>query len=99
MRINAGKCGQAFKAFPCNRGARCVEIEGRGVAAIEDRGVSRSRIVVSRRPRIAVCHARGSRIAVYRDAAIEDRGVANNYKRPKFCPVRRSIPRNLRNLS
>ena len=26
-----------------------------------------------------------------RDAAIEDRGVANNYKRPKFCPVRRSI--------
>ena len=57
------------------------------------------------RSRIAVCHARGSRIAVCRDAAIEDRGVAiedrgvaiedrgvaNNYKRPKFCPVRRSI--------
>ena len=26
-----------------------------------------------------------------RGVAIEDRGVANNYKRPKFCPVRRSI--------
>ena len=73
-----------------DRGSRCVAIEDRGVAALEDRGVSRSRI--------AVCHARGSRIAVCRDAAIEDRGVAiedrgvaNNYKRPKFCPVRRSI--------
>ena len=26
-----------------------------------------------------------------RGVAIEDRGGANNYKRPKFCPVRRSI--------
>ena len=42
--------------------------------AIEDCGVSRSRI--------AVCHARGSRIAVSRTII---------YKRPKFCPVRRSI--------
>ena len=50
---------------PCNR---CVAIEGRGVAAIEDRGVSRSRI--------AVCHARGSRIAVCRDrgSRCRDRG-------------------------
>ena len=79
-----------------------MAIEGRGVAAIEDRGVSRSRI--------AVCHARGSRCVTIEDRGsrcvtledrgvsrlrIEDRGVANNYKRPKFCPVRRSIPQKL----
>ena len=75
--------------------------------------MSRSRIAVSRRSRIAVCHARGSRCVTIEDrgsrcfaiedrgvsrlriedrgVAIEDRGVANNYKPPKFCPVRRSI--------
>ena len=58
---------------PCNRGARCVAIEGRGVAAIEDRGVSRSRI--------AVCHARGSRCVTIEDrgsrcVTLEDRGVS-----------------------
>ena len=66
-------------------GVYVAAIEDRGVAAIEDRvedaiedcGVSRSRIEVSR-SRIAVSR---SRIAV----------VVNNYKRPKFCPLRRSI--------
>ena len=58
---------------PCNRGARCVAIEGRGVAAIEDSGVSRSRI--------AVCHARGSRCVTIEDrgsrcVTLEDRGVS-----------------------
>ena len=51
------------------------------------------------RSRIAVCHARGSRIAVChargsRCVTLEDRGSRSRtiiYKRPKFCPVRRSI--------
>ena len=33
-----------------------------------------------------------------RGVVIEDRGVANNYKRPKFCPVRRSINFSVSNI-
>ena len=61
-----------------DRGSRCVTLEDRGVSRlrIEDRGVA--------------IEDRGVAIED-RGVAIEDRGVANNYKRPKFYPVRRSI--------
>ena len=52
-----------------DRGSRCV--------TLEDRGVSRSRIEDRGVPRCRDIEDRG--------VAIEDRGVANNYKRPKFC--------------